>query len=249
MKDFLKKFELYVGSVFISITTVVVIMNVFTRYFLKFTYFWTEEIAVGCFVWTIFLGTAAAYREKGLIGVEAIVVLLPEKIRNVVEFLTYILLTVLSGLMCLFSLTYVMSSSKITAALERAIEHKIPAVVVAISGGARMQEGLFSLMQMAKTSAAAKKMRLAGLPFISVPVNPTTGGVTASFAMLGDIIISEPNARIGFAGPRVIEQTIRQKLPENFQKSEFLQECGMVDIIAKREDLKETIFKVLNNII
>ena len=138
---------------------------------------------------------------------------------------------------------------KITAALERAIEHKVPAVVVAISGGARMQEGLFSLMQMAKTSAAAKKMRLAGLPFISVPVNPTTGGVTASFAMLGDIIISEPNARIGFAGPRVIEQTIRQKLPENFQKSEFLQECGMVDIIAKREDLKETIFKVLNNII
>ena len=138
---------------------------------------------------------------------------------------------------------------KITAALERAIEHKIPAVVVAISGGARMQEGLTSLMQMAKTSAAVKKMRLAGLPFISVPVNPTTGGVTASFAMLGDIIISEPKARIGFAGPRVIEQTIRQKLPENFQKSEFLQECGMVDIIAKREDLKATIFKVLNDII
>ena len=101
---------------------------------------------------------------------------------------------------------------KITSTLERAIEHKIPAVIVAISGGARMQEGLFSLMQMAKTSAAAKKMRLAGLPFISVPVNPTTGGVTASFAMLGDIIISEPKARIGFAGPRVIEQTIRQKL-------------------------------------
>ena len=138
---------------------------------------------------------------------------------------------------------------KITAALERAIEHKIPAVVVAISGGARMQEGLTSLMQMAKTSAAVKKMRLAGLPFISVPVNPTTGGVTASFAMLGDIIISEPKARIGFAGPRVIEQTIRQKLPENFQKSEFLQECGMVDVIAKREDLKATIFKVLNDII
>ena len=109
MKDFLKKFELYVGSVFISITTVVVIMNVFTRYFLKFTYFWTEEIAVGCFVWTIFLGTAAAYREKGLIGVEAIVVLLPEKIRNVVEFLTYILLTVLSGLMCLFNFSTYLS--------------------------------------------------------------------------------------------------------------------------------------------
>ena len=118
MKNFFKKFELYIGSIFISVTTLVVIMNVFTRYFLKFTYFWTEEIAVGFFVLTIFLGTAAAYREQGLIGVEAIVVLLPEKIRNVVEFLTYILLTVLSGLMCLFSLTYVMSSSKITAALE-----------------------------------------------------------------------------------------------------------------------------------
>ena len=117
MKNFFKKFELYIGSIFISVTTLVVIMNVFTRYFLKFTYFWTEEIAVGCFVWTIFLGTAA-YREKGLIGVEAIVVLLPEKIRNIVEFLTYILLTILSGLMCVFSFTYVSSSSKITAALE-----------------------------------------------------------------------------------------------------------------------------------
>lgn len=138
---------------------------------------------------------------------------------------------------------------KITATLERAIENNIPAVVVAISGGARMQEGLFSLMQMAKTSAAVKKMRLASLPFISVPVNPTTGGVTASFAMLGDIIISEPKSRIGFAGPRVIEQTIKQKLPENFQKSEFLQECGMVDIIAKRKDLKDTIYLVLSNII
>ena len=118
MKEFLKKFELYLGSIFISVTTVVVIMNVFTRYFLKFTYFWSEEIAVGCFVWTKFLGTAAAYREKGLIGVEAIVVLLPEKIRNIVEFFTYILLTILSGLMCLFSFTYVSTSSKITAALE-----------------------------------------------------------------------------------------------------------------------------------
>ena len=115
MKNFFKKFELYIGSIFISVTTLVVIMNVFTRYFLKFTYFWTEEIAVCCFVWTIFLGTAAAYREKGLIGVEAIVVLLPEKIRNIVEFLTYILLTILSGLMCVFSVS---SSSKITAALE-----------------------------------------------------------------------------------------------------------------------------------
>lgn len=138
---------------------------------------------------------------------------------------------------------------KITATLERAIEHGVPAVIVAISGGARMQEGLFSLMQMAKTSAAAKKMKNAGLPFISVPVNPTTGGVTASFAMLGDIIISEPKARIGFAGPRVIEQTIRQKLPENFQKSEFLKEFGMVDIISKREDLKKTLYRVLSKLV
>ncbi len=118
MKDFFKKFELYIGSVFLSITTIVVIMNVFTRYFLKFTYFWAEEIAVGCFVWTIFLGTAAAYKEKALIGVEAIVVLLPEKMRNIVEFFTYILLTILSGIMMVFSFTYVSTSSKITAALE-----------------------------------------------------------------------------------------------------------------------------------
>lgn len=118
MKDFFKKFELYIGSVFLSITTIVVIMNVFTRYFLKFTYFWAEEIAVGCFVWTIFLGTAAAYKEKSLIGVEAIVVLLPEKMRNIVEFFTYILLTILSGIMMVFSFTYVSTSSKITAALE-----------------------------------------------------------------------------------------------------------------------------------
>lgn len=118
MKDFFKKFELYIGSIFLSITTLVVIMNVFTRYFLKFTYFWAEEIAVACFVWTIFLGTAAAYREKALIGVEALIILLPEKIKNIVEFLTYILLTILSGIMLVFSYTYVASSSKITAALE-----------------------------------------------------------------------------------------------------------------------------------
>lgn len=118
MNNFFKRFELYVGSVFLSITTIVVIMNVFTRYFLKFTYFWSEEIAVGCFVWTIFLGTAAAYKEKALIGVEAIVVLLPEKIRNAVEFFTFLLLTALSGIMMVFSFTYVTSSSKITAALE-----------------------------------------------------------------------------------------------------------------------------------
>ncbi|WP_337742845.1 TRAP transporter small permease [Fusobacterium gonidiaformans] len=118
MRDLLKKFELYLGSVFISVTVVVVIMNVFTRYFLKFTYFWTEEVAVGCFVWTIFLGTAAAYRERGLIGVEAIVVLLPKKVRKVVEFVTFLLLVIISAIMFYFSLTYVMGSSKITSALE-----------------------------------------------------------------------------------------------------------------------------------
>lgn len=118
MRDLLKKFELYLGSIFISVTICVVIMNVFTRYVLKFTYFWAEEVAVGCFVWTIFLGTAAAYRQKALIGVEAVVVLLPKKIRKIVEFFTYILLTCLSGLMFWFSYGYVSTSSKITAALE-----------------------------------------------------------------------------------------------------------------------------------
>lgn len=118
MRDLLKKFELYLGSIFISVTVVVVIMNVFTRYFLKFTYFWAEEVAVGCFVWTIFLGTAAAYRERALIGVEAIVVLLPKKIRKIVEFITFLLLVIISGIMFYFSLTYVMGSSKITSALE-----------------------------------------------------------------------------------------------------------------------------------
>ena len=133
MKDFFKKFELYIGSFFLSITTIVIIMNVFTRYFLKFTYFWAEEIAVGCFVWTIFLGTAAAYKEKSLIGVEAIVVLLPEKIRNIVEFFTFILLTVLSGIMMVFSFTYVSSSSKITAALELSYGYINSAIVLSFA--------------------------------------------------------------------------------------------------------------------
>ncbi|MEI6856898.1 acetyl-CoA carboxylase, carboxyltransferase subunit beta [Psychrilyobacter sp.] len=137
---------------------------------------------------------------------------------------------------------------KITRAIERGIERKIPVIVVATSGGARMHEGILSLMQMAKTSAALDRLREKGVPFISIPVDPTTGGVTASFAMLGDIIISEPKALIGFAGPRVIEQTIKQKLPEGFQLSEFVQECGMVDIIAKREDLKKTVHRVLDNL-
>jgi len=137
---------------------------------------------------------------------------------------------------------------KITKAIERGIEEEIPVVVVSTSGGARMHEGILSLMQMAKTSAALERLREKGIPFISIPVHPTTGGVTASFAMLGDVIISEPKALIGFAGPRVIEQTIKQKLPKGFQKSEFVQECGMLDIIVKREELKETLFKVLDNL-
>jgi acetyl-CoA carboxylase carboxyl transferase subunit beta len=137
---------------------------------------------------------------------------------------------------------------KITRAIERGLENNTPVVVVSSSGGARMHEGILSLMQMAKTSAALEKLREKKLPFISIPVNPTTGGVTASFAMLGDVIITEPGALIGFAGPRVIEQTIKQKLPEGFQRSEFLQEHGMVDIIAKREELKETVYKVLSTL-
>ena len=137
---------------------------------------------------------------------------------------------------------------KITRTIERGIKENIPVIVVSSSGGARMYEGIVSLMQMAKTSAAIKKLNDAGGLFISIPVNPTTGGVTASFAMLGDIIISEPNALIGFAGKRVIEETIKQKLPKGFQSSEFLLEHGMVDMIVKRENMKKTLVKLLNNI-
>ena len=138
---------------------------------------------------------------------------------------------------------------KVTRILERSLEEKIPAIVVSSSGGARMQEGIVSLMQIAKTSGAVKRLNEAGIPFISVPVNPTTGGVTASFAMLGDVIITEPDALIGFAGPRVIEQTINQKLPKGFQRAEFLLEHGMIDIISERKDLKETIFRVLEKLV
>nr|WP_307775045.1 acetyl-CoA carboxylase, carboxyltransferase subunit beta [uncultured Cetobacterium sp.] len=138
---------------------------------------------------------------------------------------------------------------KITRAIERGILFKMPVVIVSSSGGARMHEGILSLMQMAKTSAALEKLREAGQMFISIPVNPTTGGVTASFAMLGDIIMTEPDALIGFAGQRVIEQTIKQKLPPGFQRSEFLLECGMVDLITKREDMKKTLHKILDNIV
>ncbi|MBC2855883.1 MAG: acetyl-CoA carboxylase, carboxyltransferase subunit beta [Cetobacterium sp.] len=138
---------------------------------------------------------------------------------------------------------------KITRAIERGIELSVPVIVVSTSGGARMHEGILSLMQMAKTSAALEKLREAGQMFISIPVNPTTGGVTASFAMLGDIILTEPKALIGFAGARVIEQTIKQKLPKGFQTSEFLLECGMIDTISKREDMKETIYKILDVVV
>ena len=138
---------------------------------------------------------------------------------------------------------------KVTRALERGIEKKIPVVIVSSSGGARMQEGIVSLMQMAKTSGAVKRLNEAGIPFISVPVDPTTGGVTASFAMLGDIIVTEPNALIAFAGPRVIEQTVNQKLPKGFQRAEFLLEHGMVDVISERKDLKMTIDRILEKLI
>jgi acetyl-CoA carboxylase carboxyl transferase subunit beta len=134
---------------------------------------------------------------------------------------------------------------KITIAIERAVEKKEPVIIVSCSGGARMQEGILSLMQMAKISAALARLASAGLPYISVLTDPTTGGVTASYAMLGDLNIAEPKALIGFAGPRVIEQTIRQTLPEGFQRSEFLVEHGMVDLITPRAEMKPAIGKFL----
>jgi acetyl-CoA carboxylase carboxyl transferase subunit beta len=134
---------------------------------------------------------------------------------------------------------------KIARLIERAIERHTPVVIVSSSGGARMQESILSLMQMAKTSAALARLREQSLPYISVLTDPTTGGVTASFAMLGDVNIAEPKALIGFAGPRVIEQTIRQKLPEGFQRAEYLLEHGMIDSIVHRKELKQTIGRVL----
>ncbi len=135
---------------------------------------------------------------------------------------------------------------KIARAVERAIEKRTAFVSVASSGGARMQEGILSLMQMAKTSAAVARLGQAGLPFISVLTDPTFGGVTASFAMLGDIILAEPKSLIGFAGPRVIEQTIKQQLPGGFQRAEFLLEHGMIDMIVPRKDLRATLARVLD---
>ncbi len=134
---------------------------------------------------------------------------------------------------------------KIARAAEEALKRKIPLVIVSASGGARMQEGMFSLMQMAKTSAAVGKLKKEGIPYISILSDPTFGGVSASFAMLGDVIIAEPRSLIGFAGPRVIEQTINQQLPENFQRAEFLLKHGLIDMVVDRKNLKDTVAKIL----
>ncbi|MBL7249677.1 acetyl-CoA carboxylase, carboxyltransferase subunit beta [Alloalcanivorax sp. C16-2] len=133
-------------------------------------------------------------------------------------------------------------------AVDVCLEQGLPLVCFAASGGARMQEALFSLMQMAKTSAALERMREAGLPFISVLTDPVYGGVSASLAMLGDVNVAEPNALIGFAGPRVIEQTVRQKLPEGFQRSEFLLEHGAIDMIVERQHMRDTLHRLLANL-
>mgnify|MGYP006383153803 FL=1 len=130
---------------------------------------------------------------------------------------------------------------KICRAVDRALESRMPLILVTASGGARMQEGILSLMQMAKTSAAVAKLGEAKVPFISILADPTFGGVTASIAMLGDVIIAEPKALIGFAGPRVIEQTIKQQLPDQFQRAEFLLDHGMIDMIVERKQLKEAV--------
>ena len=134
---------------------------------------------------------------------------------------------------------------KLLIRIEKAIELKLPIIIFAVSGGARMQEGIISLMQMAKTTAALTKLDEAGLLYISVLTDPTYGGVTASFASLGDIILAEPGAMIGFAGQRVIEQTIGEKLPEGFQTAEFLLEHGFIDKIVKREEMKDTLYRLI----
>ena len=134
---------------------------------------------------------------------------------------------------------------KITYSVEKAIELKLPLIIFCVSGGARMQEGIISLMQMAKTTSAIAKLNEAGLLYISVLTDPTYGGVTASFASIADIILAEPDALIGFAGPRVIEQTIKQKLPEGFQRAEFLLQHGFIDKIVERKDLKDTLYRII----
>ena len=139
----------------------------------------------------------------------------------------------------------VVVGEKITYAIEQAVQQKLPLIIFSVSGGARMQEGIISLMQMAKTTSALTKLDEAGLLYISVLTDPTYGGVTASFASLGDIVIAEPGAMIGFAGQRVIEQTIGEKVPEGFQTAEFLLEHGFVDKIVERKDLKDMLYKLV----
>lgn len=155
------------------------------------------------------------------------------------------------SVLCVMDASFMMASmgtvtgEKITRAFEYATENNLPVVLFSASGGARMQEGILSLMQMAKTSGAVKRHSDKGLLYITVLTDPTTGGVTASFAMDGDIILAEPQALIGFAGPRVIEQTIRQKLPKDFQTAEFLLEKGFVDAVVDRKDMKNTLSKLI----
>jgi len=134
---------------------------------------------------------------------------------------------------------------KLTRTIELALQKRIPLIIVSASGGARMQEGILSLMQMAKTSAALQRLSAERVPYISLLTDPTTGGVTASFAMLGDLILAEPRALVGFAGPRVIAETIRQPLPEGFQRSEFLQDHGQVDLVVERRELRATLRRIL----
>ena len=156
------------------------------------------------------------------------------------------------SIVCAMELSFVGGSlgavvgEKIARAIERSLESRSSLIIFSASGGARMQEGAISLMQMAKISAALARLDEAGLPFISVLTDPTTGGVTASFAMLGDLNIAEPGAQIGFAGPRVIEQTIRQKLPEGFQRAEFLLQHGMLDAVVARKDIKDFLVNSLD---
>ena len=157
----------------------------------------------------------------------------------------------LPAVLCVFEFTFLGGSmgsvvgEKLTRAIELGIDKALPVIIVSASGGARMQEGILSLMQMAKTSAALERLAEARLPYISVLTDPTTGGVTASFAMLGDVIVAEPRALIGFAGPRVIAETIRQPLPEGFQRSEFLLEHGQLDLVVERKDLKDLLRRLL----
>ena len=151
---------------------------------------------------------------------------------------------VMDGNFLMGSMGYVVGE-KITYSIEKAIEKRLPLIIFCVSGGARMQEGIVSLMQMAKTSAALARLDEAGLLYISVLTDPTYGGVTASFASLGDIIISEPETMIGFAGPRVIKNTIKQELPDGFQTSEFLLEHGFIDMIVNRKDMKNTLSRLL----